>query len=94
MLAQFRQEIDSLDEQLVTLLAQRFDVVRRVAEYKAATDTPMMQPDRVAQVRERWSAVALEHGCAPENVLPILDRLFERMFAYEDTLIEARRAGA
>jgi chorismate mutase len=77
----------------VALLARRYAVVGRVAGVKASADTPMMQPDRVVQVRRHWSAVAREHGCDPEDVLAILEALFARTFAYEDERIAALRHG-
>ena len=54
----FRKELDELDEQLMSILARRFAVCRQVAEYKAATSIPMMQPARVAEVKRRAAARA------------------------------------
>ncbi len=45
-----RQEIDAIDGELLTLLARRFGVAKRAAEFKIANDLPMMQTDRVRAV--------------------------------------------
>lgn len=52
----FRRCLDELDEQIARLLGERFQVCREVAAYKSEHEIPMMQPQRVAQVRERWLA--------------------------------------
>jgi chorismate mutase-like protein len=61
-LASFRERIDRVDEQLVNALAERVAICREVAEHKRARDIPMMQPERVAAVEERWSSLAAERG--------------------------------
>lgn len=45
-LAQFRAQIDSLDQQVIRLLAQRMDVVRRVGAYKLRRNLEVVQPAR------------------------------------------------
>jgi chorismate mutase len=50
----FRQRLDDIDEQLITLLGERFKVCRDIAEHKRENEIPMMQPGRVEVVRERY----------------------------------------
>ena len=38
-----RKELDELDQQLMDVLARRFEICREVARYKAAMNIPMMQ---------------------------------------------------
>jgi chorismate mutase-like protein len=61
-LASFRERIDRVDEQLVGALAERIAICREVAEHKREHDIPMMQPDRVAAVEQRWAELADERG--------------------------------
>jgi chorismate mutase-like protein len=61
-LASFRERIDLVDEQLVDALAERISICREVAEHKREQDIPMMQPDRVTAVEERWARLAAERG--------------------------------
>ncbi len=60
----FRRRLDELDEQIAGLLGERFAVCREVALYKRAHDIPMMQPERVVEVRERYLARGTEVGAA------------------------------
>ncbi len=52
-LAGLRVQIDSIDQQLLTLLNQRAHVAEQVGEIKRAEGSPFFRPDRVAQVIEK-----------------------------------------
>ncbi len=49
-LASLRQQIDSIDQQLLSLLNQRAKVAEQVGAVKRQEGTPFFRPDRVAQV--------------------------------------------
>ena len=50
----FRERLDRIDEQIARLFGERFEICREVAFHKREHDIPMMQPERVSQVRERY----------------------------------------
>jgi len=52
----FRRRLDALDEQIARLLGERFATCREIALYKREHEIPMMQPERVAEVRARYLA--------------------------------------
>ena len=52
-LASLRVQIDSIDQQLLTLLNQRALVAEQVGEVKKREGTPFFRPDRVAQVIDK-----------------------------------------
>ena len=52
-LAGLREQIDSLDRQLLELLNRRARVAEQVGEVKKREGTPFFRPDRVAQVIDR-----------------------------------------
>lgn len=52
-LADLRQQIDTLDKQLLSLLNQRARVAELVGDVKRKEGTPFFRPDRVAQVIQR-----------------------------------------
>ena len=56
-LEDLRRDIDSLDEQLVRLLGQRADLVRRIGHRKADTGIPIFDPGRERDVLERVTAI-------------------------------------
>ncbi|MTV82862.1 chorismate mutase [Lactobacillus sp. CRM56-3] len=52
-LAAARQQINQIDDQIVKLLAQRFDAVTKVNEAKQSADLPVMDQGREDQVLDR-----------------------------------------
>jgi len=52
-LAPLRAQIDTIDQQLLSLLNQRAHVAEQVGEIKRAEGSPFFRPDRVAQVIEK-----------------------------------------
>lgn len=60
-IAQLREAIDRLDGELVSLLERRMELVRRIGRLKSESQTPIVQPDRFAEVlaRAKQNAVTI-----------------------------------
>lgn len=56
-LDELRRDIDSLDEQLVTLLGQRAELVRKIGHLKADTGSPVFDPGRERDVLARVASI-------------------------------------
>lgn len=52
-----RQQINDIDDQIVKLLAQRFEAVTKVNEAKAAANLPIMDHNREDQVLDRVTSM-------------------------------------
>jgi chorismate mutase len=93
-LESFRRRLDSLDDEIARLLGERFGVCREIALFKRDHDIPMMQPDRVEQVRSRY----LDRGAQARLPADFTPALFELLIGatcrMEDELIAARDPGA
>jgi chorismate mutase len=87
-LAAFRRDINALDEQIVRLLAGRFDICREVAHYKREHGIPMMQPSRVAEVKERCARMAAEHGMNPDFARHLYGLIIDEACRMEDDIID------
>jgi chorismate mutase len=83
----FRLRLDELDEQIARLLGKRFQVCREVAEYKSEHDIPMMQPDRVAQVRARYLARGAEVDLPEGFTAELFELLIAATCRMEDELM-------
>jgi 4-amino-4-deoxychorismate mutase len=83
----FRERLDALDEQIARLLGERFDVCRSVAYYKREHDIPMMQPDRVKLVRERYLARGEEVNLPEDFTAALFELLIGATCKLEDELI-------
>jgi chorismate mutase-like protein len=87
-LAAYRKELNSLDEQLVRLIAQRIDVCRNVALYKRESGIPMMQPQRVDEVKSRCANMGAELHVNPEFMRKLYSVIIEETCRVEDEIIE------
>jgi 4-amino-4-deoxychorismate mutase len=85
----FRRRLDVLDEELTRLLGARFDLIREVACYKREHDIPMMQPDRIAEVRSRYLARGAELEIPADFTASLFDLLIAASCELEDKLIDA-----
>lgn len=85
----FRKRLDFLDGEIARLLGERFDVCREVAHYKREHDIPMMQPERVVEVRERYLSRGGEVNLPPDFTAALFDLLISATCRMEDELIAA-----
>jgi chorismate mutase-like protein len=85
----FRKRLDQLDDQIAQLLGERFDICRSVALYKREHQIPMMQPDRVAQVRQRYLARGAEVDLPVDFSAQLFELLIGATCKLEDELIDA-----
>ena len=91
----FRRRLDAIDDEIARLLGERFQICREVAVYKSEPQIPMMQPNRVEQVRARY----LERGAAAvdlpaEFTADLFDLLIAATCKAEDELMDLLAAAA
>jgi chorismate mutase-like protein len=84
----FRERLDPIDDEIARLLGERFEICREVAHYKSERGIPMMQPERVAQVRARYLARGAEAGLPAEFTAELFDLLIAATCRLEDELME------
>ncbi len=85
----YRARLDELDEQIAGLLGERFAICREIALYKRAHEIPMMQPQRVAEVRARYLARGAEVELPGDFTAELFELLIDTTCKMEDELIEA-----
>jgi chorismate mutase len=88
----FRERLDELDEEITRLLGARFQVCREIALHKRAHDIPMMQPDRVAEVRARYLARGADAQLPADFTLALFELVIDATCRMEDELIESATA--
>lgn len=84
----FRARLDALDDEIARLLGARFAVCREIALFKREHDIPMMQPDRVEQVRARYLARGGESQLPADFTAELFELLIGATCRMEDELIE------
>jgi 4-amino-4-deoxychorismate mutase len=86
-LEKFRREIDSLDAQLVKVIARRLDVCRQVAGFKKESSIPMMQPERIEQVKHRCIKLGVSQGIDPNFVAELYNLIIRETCKLEASII-------
>jgi chorismate mutase len=87
-LEQLRRRLDKLDEELLDVLARRFEVCREVAAHKAAAQIPMMQPARVAEVKRRAVCNGESRGLGKEFMAALYDLVIAEACRIEDLILD------
>ncbi len=72
-----RAEIGRVDEAIVSLIAERLALARRVGELKRTVGMGVLDPSREAAVVRRAGALARERGLDDEAVRDVFWRLIE-----------------
>jgi chorismate mutase-like protein len=83
----FRRRLDGIDEEIARLLGMRFGICREIALYKRAHEIPMMQPERVAEVRTRYLGRGAEARLPSDFTAALFELLIEATCRMEDELI-------
>ncbi|MDX6609381.1 MAG: 4-amino-4-deoxychorismate mutase [Solirubrobacterales bacterium] len=87
-LESFRGRLDPIDAEIARLLGERFQICREVAEYKSEHEIPMMQPERVAEVRARYLARGAEADLPEDFTAALFELLIGATCKLEDELME------
>jgi chorismate mutase len=84
----FRRRLDVIDDQIARLLGERLQICREVAVYKSEHEIPMMQPERVRVVRQRYLDRGAEHDLPREFSSDLFDLLIATTCRIEDELMD------
>ncbi|MDQ2629693.1 MAG: chorismate mutase [Actinomycetota bacterium] len=84
----FRRRLDTIDDQIAKLLGERLEICREVAVYKSEHEIPMMQPERVKIVRERYLERGAEAGLPEEFSSDLFELLIATTCRLEDELMD------
>jgi chorismate mutase len=91
-LSGFRERLDPIDEEIARLLGERFEICREVAAHKSEHGIPMMQPERVAEVRARYLARGAAVNLPEDFTAALFELLIGATCKLEDELMEGAAA--
>ncbi|MBN6068675.1 bifunctional chorismate mutase/prephenate dehydrogenase [Aggregatibacter actinomycetemcomitans] len=83
-LAELREQIDSLDQELLQLLAKRQQVVYKVGEVKQQHGLPIYAPQREAEMLQRKCEAAEQMGLSPNLIEDVLRRIMRESYVSEN----------
>jgi 4-amino-4-deoxychorismate mutase len=86
-LAKYRAELNTIDEQIIALLGQRYAICRNVARHKKEQHIPMMQHGRVNEVKDRCAKLAIAQNINPDCVRNLYSLIIDEACKIEDAII-------
>ena len=87
-LAEFRAALNNIDEQLISLLGQRFNIIREVGQHKKQNHIPMMQAKRVDDVKDRCAKLGEQHHLDDRFVRELYTLIINEACRIEDIIID------
>jgi len=87
-LESFRARLDELDDEIARAFGKRFAICREIAKFKQEHQIPMMQPDRVIEVRERYIARGGEVDLPRDFSEDLFEILISATCRMEDELMD------
>ncbi|MFM2486514.1 bifunctional chorismate mutase/prephenate dehydrogenase [Celerinatantimonas yamalensis] len=82
-LGPLRDQIDTLDQQLIELFAKRLAVVKQVGEIKSQHGLPIYVPDRETAMISKRRAEALAQGVPEQLIEDVLRRVMRESYSSE-----------
>ncbi len=90
-LQQFREQLNKIDTELISLLSERFKVIQSISLYKKDYDIPIMQPDRVEEVKSRCSQLGATLDLSEDFVTHLYDLIIREACRIEDRIINENK---
>lgn len=90
-LEKLRGDIDRIDNELVILLAQRFQITRDIGQLKFALGLQSVDPDREVRQEQRLSQVARCHGLSESIAINIFRAIINEVVLNHETIMRQRR---
>ncbi|MDA9460012.1 hypothetical protein XI00_38240 [Bradyrhizobium sp. CCBAU 21359] len=88
-LADFRKEIDRLDYEILRSVVARLRLCEEIAILKRDSGVPMMQPERVAEVKNSRAASGEKLGVDPAFTIRLFETIIAEACRIEDRLMAA-----
>ena len=74
-MAQLREEINRLNNEIMKLLADRVEVAVKIGEVKKQLELPVVDPQREAKVLEQVKKLALENHLDADGVVRVFKEI-------------------
>lgn len=93
-LEKYREQINSLDRQLIDLFAKRFDIVRAVGKLKAEKGIAVVQSERAAAVTERAVQMGLEKNLDEDFIRGLYKSMIDLAHVMEHEIVDQHEKSA
>ena len=89
-LEQFRHQIDSVDQQIIELLAKRMDIVENIGEYKAKNNLSIFQIKRWRKIISSRLKFAAEHGLDESFMYKLLQLVHKESISKQKIVLKSK----
>jgi chorismate mutase len=86
-LTQLREQINHLDDELMTILAQRMKVAERIGQYKKANNVTILQTNRWNEILERAFRKGDKHGLSREFITKYYDAVHMESINHQNRIM-------
>ncbi|WP_308639465.1 chorismate mutase [Paenibacillus silvisoli] len=86
-----RQQIDEIDQELISLLAKRFQITEEVGQYKATQSLPAQDPGREARQFKKIEELAVAAGLQPDHAAAIFRCIMDQVISRHEELRRSAR---
>lgn len=91
VLKEHRAQIDKIDDEIMTLLGKRYDIVAQVAKIKHDNGIPATLPDRIEEVKARNAKHGEKYGLDPKFVRELFSLMIDHAISFENRYFHAQR---
>lgn len=82
-----RQQIDTLDDELLTLLGNRMKVAEKIGEFKKANNISILQPSRWSEILEEAAKKGAVHGLSKGFVSSLLSAIHQESINHQEMVM-------
>lgn len=86
---QFRSELDEIDEELITLISRRMQLVRQIGEVKKQKNIAVLQPERFRAMREALNHRGVKNELSTEFVSLFLEAIHQESINQQERVIHS-----
>lgn len=91
-LAEWREQLDTIDAKIIRLLADRFRVTAKIGDHKARHDLPVRDYDREASLLARIERLAIDQGVDPSLANNLMQLIIEQTAKNHQKIRKAKLA--
>lgn len=90
VLEQYREKIDSIDNQLIELLSQRMNIIKHIGKYKRDKNISIFQLRRWEQILKTRNLLGKELGLSEEFIKKILQIVHKESISLQSEILKNR----
>lgn len=93
ILKPYRARIDAIDEQIIRLLRERYDVIEEVGHLKSREGIAPVLPERIAEVCDNAASMAAAQNLDSDFIRSLYEQLIDHSCAVEEDILKQQKAG-